>query len=178
MTSIPQRQKGFTIVELLIVIVVIAILAAITIVSYNGIQSRARDAQTIAAVNAYIKGFTMYAIDNRAYPLTANTCIGEGYAGGLCWDNRVYTSNPNFATIMKPYMAGTLPNPSTKRLFMSTTEGSRAGILYVHGGFSFRYQLESKPPTSCGISGATLSWSSSTTEGQECNIALPNPAST
>lgn len=35
------KQKGFTIVELLIVVVVIAILAAITIVSYNGIQSRA-----------------------------------------------------------------------------------------------------------------------------------------
>lgn len=37
-----KKQKGFTIVELLIVVVVIAILAAITIVSFNGIQNRAR----------------------------------------------------------------------------------------------------------------------------------------
>ncbi|AHB41982.1 Type IV pilin PilA [Candidatus Saccharibacteria bacterium RAAC3_TM7_1] len=36
------RNRGFTIVELLIVIVVIAILASITIVSYNGIQNRAK----------------------------------------------------------------------------------------------------------------------------------------
>ncbi len=35
------QQRGFTIVELLIVVVVIAILAAITIVAYNGIQNRA-----------------------------------------------------------------------------------------------------------------------------------------
>lgn len=36
-------QKGFTIVELLIIIVVIAILAAISIVAYTGIQDRARN---------------------------------------------------------------------------------------------------------------------------------------
>ena len=38
-----KQKQGFTIVELLIVIVVIAILAAITIVAYNGIQNRAYD---------------------------------------------------------------------------------------------------------------------------------------
>ncbi|WBT09865.1 prepilin-type N-terminal cleavage/methylation domain-containing protein [Corynebacterium sp. SCR221107] len=37
------RRSGFTIVELLIVIVVIGILAAISIVAYNGIQNRAND---------------------------------------------------------------------------------------------------------------------------------------
>ena len=37
-----HRRSGFTIVELLIVIVVIAILAAISIVAYNGIQNRAK----------------------------------------------------------------------------------------------------------------------------------------
>jgi len=38
-----NKSRGFTIVELLIVIVVIAILAAISIVAYNGIQDRARN---------------------------------------------------------------------------------------------------------------------------------------
>jgi prepilin-type N-terminal cleavage/methylation domain-containing protein len=38
MRASKQKQRGFTIVELLIVIVVIGILAAITIVAYNGIQ--------------------------------------------------------------------------------------------------------------------------------------------
>ncbi|MFZ1242596.1 MAG: prepilin-type N-terminal cleavage/methylation domain-containing protein [Candidatus Saccharimonas sp.] len=37
------NKRGFTIVELLIVIVVIAILAAISIVNYNGIQQRVKN---------------------------------------------------------------------------------------------------------------------------------------
>lgn len=46
------KNRGFTIVELLIVIVVIAILASITIVSYNGIQNRAKaTAATSTAAN-------------------------------------------------------------------------------------------------------------------------------
>lgn len=40
-----RSQAGFTIVELLIVIVVIAILAAISIVAYTGVQARARDSK-------------------------------------------------------------------------------------------------------------------------------------
>jgi prepilin-type N-terminal cleavage/methylation domain-containing protein len=37
------KQQGFTIVELLIVVVVIGILAAIVIVAYNGVTNSARD---------------------------------------------------------------------------------------------------------------------------------------
>jgi prepilin-type N-terminal cleavage/methylation domain-containing protein len=40
-TWVQQKQADFTIVELLIVIVVIGIFAAITIVAYNGVQDRA-----------------------------------------------------------------------------------------------------------------------------------------
>lgn len=47
------RSEGFTIVELLIVIVVIAILAAITVVSYNGITARAND----AAIQSDLRNF-------------------------------------------------------------------------------------------------------------------------
>ena len=45
------RRKGFTIVELLIVIVVIGILAAITIVAYTGIQGRAQMSAKSVAIN-------------------------------------------------------------------------------------------------------------------------------
>ena len=55
MTIKAKNNSGFTIVELLIVIVVIGILAAITIVSYNGIQKRARTIAATAAVDQWEK---------------------------------------------------------------------------------------------------------------------------
>ena len=50
-----KDQKGFTIVELLIVIVVIGILAAITIVAFNGIQERARNTTASEAATSISK---------------------------------------------------------------------------------------------------------------------------
>ena len=50
-----KRTTGFTIVELLIVVVVIAILAAITIVSYNGITARANDSAIKTGLSSTIK---------------------------------------------------------------------------------------------------------------------------
>src|SRR6478672_468050 len=47
-----RSMSGFTIVELLIVIVVIGILAAITIVAYNGIQIRAQNASVQSDVKS------------------------------------------------------------------------------------------------------------------------------
>jgi len=44
-------KAGFTLVELLVVIVVIAILASITIVAYSGIQARAKTTRSLSAVD-------------------------------------------------------------------------------------------------------------------------------
>lgn len=59
---------GFTIVELLIVIVVIGILAAITIVAYNGVQVKARDSTRISKVKSISKAIELYHADNGQYP--------------------------------------------------------------------------------------------------------------
>jgi prepilin-type N-terminal cleavage/methylation domain-containing protein len=48
-----MKLKGFTIVELLIVIVVLGILATVSVVAYNGVSQRARNvSRTVAATNA------------------------------------------------------------------------------------------------------------------------------
>jgi len=63
-----KATSGFTIVELLIVIVVIGILAAITIVAYNGIQQRGRDSRMYNDLSNASKQLEVYNIDNGSYP--------------------------------------------------------------------------------------------------------------
>lgn len=66
-----NTKRGFTIVELLIVVVVIAILAAITIVAYNGIQNRAKASASQTASAQAAKKLSLYAVDNSdQYPAT------------------------------------------------------------------------------------------------------------
>lgn len=71
-----HRKTGFTIVELLIVIVVIAILAAITIVAYTGIQERAQSSSAQSAASQAAKKIAAYAVEHSdTYP-NAITDVG------------------------------------------------------------------------------------------------------
>jgi prepilin-type N-terminal cleavage/methylation domain-containing protein len=63
-----KKDRGFTIVELLIVIVVIAILAAITIVAYNGVQKRANASATKSGANILQKKVEAYNAIQSSYP--------------------------------------------------------------------------------------------------------------
>lgn len=81
--SIRGTPKGFTIVELLVVIVVIAILTSIGIVSYNGVQRRAKNTAHMVELKAWEKQFEDYRIANGSFPLptvmNGGYCLGTGF---------------------------------------------------------------------------------------------------
>jgi len=72
MRSWAQNQKGFTIVELLIVVVVIAILAAISVVAYTNIQNRAYDSAVQNDVTGFAKKIRFYEAEGGSLPVAGS----------------------------------------------------------------------------------------------------------
>ena len=135
-----KSTSGFTIVELLIVIVVIAILATITIVAYNGVQTRANNTQTIDAVKQFVKAYHLYAVDNGDYPQLTG-CLGEGYPApnnyclsqsGVveCWGTGAAVSTA-IGTALKPYMNGKVPSPSMQKASCGNSSYVGAYASYI-----------------------------------------------
>lgn len=75
-----NNSKGFTIVELLIVIVIIGILAALVIIAYNGIQQRGRDADRTSDLRALKTSIELYKADFGYYPSAGTDNVGHPIA--------------------------------------------------------------------------------------------------
>ncbi len=131
-----KRTKGFTIVELLIVIVVIGILAAIVIVAYNGVQQRARDSRRQNDIQSLTQALELYYLDNGKYP------VSSGNAGTLpnaAWSTTADSSWQNLVAFLKPYMGNVPSDP------VSTPGVSPTGQV----GFNYGYYSAAN----CGTTG-------------------------
>ena len=114
MTNIKQTNRGFTIVELLIVIVVIAILAAISIVAYNGIQNRGKASSSQNLASQIAKKVESFNTIESTYPTTAQL-----------------TGNTGAGTSMNPKEAVL---DDTASVVDSATAPETAAGSYVSGG--------------------------------------------
>ncbi|MES2971583.1 MAG: type II secretion system protein [Patescibacteria group bacterium] len=70
--TVKNKQQGFTIVELLIVIVVIGILAALVITTFTGIQQKARDTERQTDIKAIHGQVEAYYASKGYYPTRTN----------------------------------------------------------------------------------------------------------
>ena len=157
-----KKAQGFTIVELLIVIVVIAILATISIAAYTNIQQRAKNTAIINAASQSLKMIEAYIAANGTYPAKSSACITvevgcrhSPTSDGATSSNTTF--NTNMATI------GILPKSVP-------TEGSRLyGISYSYDSTK-TFSGESRPAhleyhlfgtyRRCGIPGV-MRWTAS-----------------
>ena len=67
-TSRHKSAKGFTLIEILVVVAIIGILAAIAIPAYNNYVDKAQKTVAISTLDTIRKNFESYHIDNLGYP--------------------------------------------------------------------------------------------------------------
>lgn len=63
-------QKGFTLVEMLIVIAIIAVLASVALVSVSGVRKSARDTKRVSDISKLQQQLEVYYSQNGSYPAT------------------------------------------------------------------------------------------------------------
>jgi prepilin-type N-terminal cleavage/methylation domain-containing protein len=190
-----QKQSGFTIVELLIVIVVIGILAALVLNTFSGAQAKARNAQAASTVRTYKAALMQYAVDYGKYPGNSTTsgCLGEGYGYG-CWPAG---NSDTFNDAIRPYMSNADPLPRANDNPIEYF-GTRSGAAFHYStGYTLNgnpnpwtivYFLEGAEPCPVGpVAGYSSGWQSMTlpagrdyTERYQgkntmCVIPMPDP---
>ena len=143
-----SRKRGFTIVELLIVVVLIAILATITIVAYNGLQKRAQTSAVSTALNQAGKKVKLYQVDNNTYPTTLASA-------GIADDEVTYQYTGTASTFC---ITGTQGNTS---LYLSDTvtkptEGGCPG--HGQGGVAAVTNLATNPSVETNGTGWANRW--------------------
>lgn len=174
-----RSKSGFTIVELLIVVVVIAILATISVVAYSGIQTRALNMARNLESQQWHKILQLYRAYEGHLPTVPSQsyCLGSGFPngdanpGGECRD---YASPPNAYheidnTVLMNELKKASPSlPSGPR---TPINGSIGPYLTFWGnGYSITNFFQGKSSSDCPA-GTTFVWTDGATRTM-CEIVF------
>ena len=91
-----KNTYGFTIIELLVVLVVVATLAAISLVTYRGIQARAAESRLATQLSQARKDMELYYIEHGKWPFEDDAraaCAAVGIQLGDCGEGSLVVQN-------------------------------------------------------------------------------------
>ena len=147
------RTKGFTVVEILVVVIVMALLATVIVLSYESAHTQARDTQMRDAANKYVDALRLWmAAHNGEMPQggsvsggTASTpndkvgCSGGGTSG---WANGNYSST-NYPCTKGAALqaAGYLPSDFFDKLPPTTRYNTNSTNFMIYGPINGKWYL-------------------------------------
>ena len=122
-----KKSKGFSIIELLVVVAVIGILVGITVISYVNIPKRARDSTRVEGIAAIAKALDLYYIDNGKFP--SGKCT-TGCTINSSWSTTNDSSWANLEAALVPEYISSLPKDPKPTMGSSPLSGSNYGYAY------------------------------------------------
>jgi general secretion pathway protein G len=112
------NKKGFTLVELMIVITVIAILATIAVVSFTRVQKQARDTKRRAEIKSLQIALQAYYTEKTSYPVSATSVVAS-----------------TALAVLAPTYISNLPTGP-----LGST-GSNTNYMYISDAVGYKYSL-------------------------------------
>jgi prepilin-type N-terminal cleavage/methylation domain-containing protein len=144
-------NRGFTIVELLIVIVVIGILAAITIVAYTGITSQASKNTANSNAKAILDSANTYAGAISTYPPITGSTLDLSAAAAAPYNLTI--NLPNTVTVKAPIASWSGAGDSTTTVYYVRTADTK-GICLGYRIAGTNYGTSASPvPNGAGLGG-------------------------
>jgi prepilin-type N-terminal cleavage/methylation domain-containing protein len=143
-----KTQKGFTIIELIVVVATIAVLAAIVLSNVNQYFSKARDAKRRLDVSQIQRALEMYYADYGTYPIaTGATSPNSG------WANSADASWGSLQTALRPYLSTLAKDPLENN---NAAEWGASGYHYSYVGscgktYMLVFRLETASGTDPGV---------------------------
>jgi len=136
------NEHGFTIVELLIVIVVIGVLASVSVVAFNGVRARAIDSEKASETSTIKKKLELFKVKNGYYPCYTDVAGANGVTlldiplDGLqtaeqeSWITGLTGSAGSAGNGTKGYVITTWPNPDGSGFDQGTGQCQSYSLTY------------------------------------------------
>ena len=138
-----NQQKGFTLIELTVVIAIITLLASVVLVATASARFKAKNAQRIENISQVTKALELYYANNNSYP------VGTYYSG---WDTGGYAGSDHHCWCTSTSTGGSLEQDLSNGAYVSNlpqdptpqpgdgnylNDGQGLGYMYVSDGQSY-----------------------------------------